>query len=327
MDADRPGTELPSSERPKGSRLARLQQCTTLGLLALGVAWVLGWWTRSPFWALAGVLLCWLGYAGVLGLELLAVWWVNRRDPTPRAGWTLLRQAWWQEVRAAPLVFAWRQPFRWRCLPDGPRPQVPGAPAAVFVHGFVCNRGFWLPWMRVLRERGQSYTSVNLEPVFGSIDDYVPLIEAAVQRAHALTGTPPVLICHSMGGLAARAWLARTPGAAARVRQVVTIGTPHYGTWLAQFSHLPNGRQMRIGGGWLRNLAAREAGQAHTPDYARFICWYSNADNIVFPASTATLPGADNRLLPGAAHVALAFQPRVMADTLALLSPTASAAS
>jgi hypothetical protein len=50
-----------------------------------------------------------------------------------------------------------------------------------------------------------------------------------------------------------------------------------------------------------------------------FTCWYSNCDNIVFPASTATLAGADNRLVHGAAHVQLAFLPEVMDATLALL--------
>ena len=95
-------------------------------------------------------------------------------------------------------------------------------------------------------------------------------------------------------------------GAAQRVCGVVTIGTPHHGTWLAHFSHVTNGRQMQIGGDWLRTLEAREAGQARPP----FVCWYSNADNIVFPATTATLPGADNRHLPGVPHVPWPFTPR-----------------
>jgi hypothetical protein len=37
---------------------------------------------------------------------------------------------------------------------------------------------------------------------------------------------------------------------------------------------------------------------------------------VVIPASTATLPGADNRLVRGAAHVELAFEPRVIAHVL-----------
>lgn len=283
------------------------------------LAWI-GWSWGRPGWVVAaGAVVCLFGYALVLGLEFFAVAWVNRRDPAPRASPGTLLRAWWHEVGVAPRVFGWRQPFRWRCLPDDHLPgRFPGRPAVVFVHGFVCNRGFWLPWMRILRDLGRPYTSVNLEPVFGSIDDYIPLIDEAVRRAHALTGAAPVLVCHSMGGLAARAWRAATPDADTRVRHIVTIGSPHRGTWLAQFSHLTNGRQMRQNGEWLQALEHRETQRWPAGTYAPFTCWYSNADNIVFPTSTATLPGADNRFVHGHPHVAMAFADEVMRGTLSL---------
>jgi triacylglycerol lipase len=41
----------------------------------------------------------------------------------------------------------------------------------------------------------------------------------------------------------------------------------------------------------------------------------------VFPVSTALLPGADNRHVPGAPHVALAFHPTVMRESLAMVLP------
>ena len=148
--------------------------------------------------------------------------------------------------------------------------------------------------------------------------ELVVLIDAAVRRAHALTGAAPLLVCHSMGGLAARAWRAATPDADTRVRHIVTIGSPHHGTWLAQYSRVANGRQMRQDGPWLQALRQREAQRWPTGTYAPFICWYSNADNIVFPASTATLPGADNRFIHGHPHVAMAFVEEVMEGTLSL---------
>lgn len=300
------------------SRLARIQQGMALGSLATAAAWAVWAWHGSPTVALVGAFALLFSYVGVLALEFVLMARVNRQDPTPAPTvWTVLC-AWWQEVVVAPKVFSWRQPFRWRCLPDADVPATPGQQAVVLVHGFVCNRGLWLPWMRELRRLGRPYTSVNLEPVFGSIDDYTPWIDDAVRRAHALTGRPPLLVCHSMGGLAARAWLAATPGAGERVSGVVTIGTPHHGTWLAQFSHLTNGKQMRIGGPWLRALEVREA--ALPSPRPPFTCWYSNADSIVFPTSNATLPGADNRLVPGVPHVALAFHPRVMGESLAMLA-------
>ena len=311
------------------SALARLQQALVLGavLLSAGVWWRL--WSSGAALvaglAAAGIL---LGYTVVLAVQFAAMAQLNRMAAAPALRLSALILAWWQEARVAAKVFAWWQPFAWRRHPDAAVPFAPGRRAVVLVHGFVCNRGLWQPWLRELRRRGLPYTTVNLEPVFGSIDDYVPLVEDAVRRAQALTGQPPLLVCHSMGGLAARAWLAAAPGAAGRVCGVVTIGTPHHGTWLARFSHLTNGRQMRIDGDWLRALQAREAGQPRPP----FVCWYSNADNIVFPAATATLPGADNHFLPGVPHVAMAYHPTVMDTSLAMLasagnSPSARTAS
>lgn len=312
-----PPTKTPRSHVPRSS-LARLQQALVLGTLIFVVAWVFFWWQRSPAVAVIGAVLSLGGYALVLGLEGLAAVRLNRSDAAPRVGWSGLAGAWWQEVRVAPQVFAWRQPFFWARLPDDVDPREGTVPAVVFVHGFVCNRGLWLPWMRRLRSQGVPYVSVNLEPVFGGIDDYVPLMSDAVRRAQALTGRPPVLVCHSMGGLVARAWRAVEPDTP--VHRVITIGSPHRGTWLGRFSRVANGRQMRQDGAWLVALAQREAQIRPQGTYADFVCWYSNADNIVFPASTATLPGADNRLVPGAAHVALAFHPRVMDESLAIVA-------
>lgn len=291
----------------------------------IGVVWV--WHDTRPWvvWFVVAVALT--GHAWVLALECAAAAWLNRHDVRLRAGWSEWLRAWWHESRVAPIVFGWRQPFRWRALPDTVGASDQGTGAVVLIHGFVCNRGFWLPWMQALRAHGLPYTSVNLEPVFGSIDDYVPLIEAAVLRAEALGQEPPALVCHSMGGLAARAWLAIAPANASRVRCVITIGTPHRGTWLAHWSHLENGQQMRPDGPWLTDLATREATQPADQRWSGFVCWYANTDNIVFPAVTATLPGADNRLIRGAAHVDLAFHPRVIAESLAMLASASSSPS
>ncbi|WP_247596781.1 permease [Hydrogenophaga sp. PAMC20947] len=313
------------SNRRPASSLARMQQALVLGGVLAAGGWVAWMWGESLAWALSGALLVVLVYALVLALEFVLAAWVNRSDPAPSATLAQRLEAWWQEAREAPAVFAWRQPFQWRRLPDS-EPHGGGAfdgSAAVFIHGFVCNRGFWTPWMQALRQLGMPYTSVNLEPVFGSIDRGVALIETAVRQAEALGSAPPVLVCHSMGGLAARAWLASDPRALARVEAVITIGSPHHGTWLAHFSHLTNGRQMQPGNAWLVDLAAKEQALYGASVHSRFVCWYSHTDNIVFPASTATLAGADNRHVPATAHVALGFHPRVMRESLALLASTA----
>jgi hypothetical protein len=298
------------------SALARLQQATTLVLLACGLGWLAWHWRDSPVLALAGFAAIVLSYSLFLAVEFVALRFVSASDPAPRPTWGELARAWLGETTMAPRVFCWRQPFRWREVPDQLQAE-PLSPrrGAVFIHGFVCNRGFWTPWLKELRSAGHCFAAVNLEPVFGSIDEYVPIIEQAVRRVTDATGMAPVLVCHSMGGLAARAWL-RAMAADDRVHRVITIGSPHHGTWLGRFSHLKNGRQMRLDGDWVRGLAVPSGEGRH----ARFTCWYSNCDNIVFPASTATLEGADNRLVRGVAHVDLGFHPHVMRESLAIIT-------
>lgn len=300
---------------PTTSTLARLQQALTVWTLACALGWLAWLWPRSAILALTGFFVITLGYSIVLALEFTLIRHIGQGDPTPAPTVPELLSAWAGETWMALRVFAWRQPFRWRALPDRLQgTKVPGRHGVVLVHGFVCNRGFWTPWLKRLRADDRAFTAVNLEPVFSAIDSYVPILQDAVEKVRRATGLPPVLVCHSMGGLAARAWL-RTRTDAEAVAHVVTIGSPHEGTWLARFSHLANGRQMRQGSAWIEAL-----GQAWTrPMGKRFTCWYSNCDNIVMPPSTATLPGAHNRLVRGAAHVHLAFNPQVVEETQALL--------
>ena len=61
-----------------------------------------------------------------------------------------------------------------------------------------------------------------------------------------------------MGGLAVRRWLAETGAAGdARIHHVVTIATPHRGTWLARWAVSRNSREMRIDSPWQRQLGSR----------------------------------------------------------------------
>jgi len=296
--------------------LASLQRLITLSLMAAACGWLLYFGRSAPVLALAGFMAIALGYSAFLAIEFILLKQVNQNDPVPQPGWRELLGAWLGETLTAPQVFCWRQPFRPDAIPDqlAPPALVHGRRGVVFVHGFFCNRGLWTPWLKRLQGRGHAFVAVNLEPLFGSIDEYAQQIEDAVQRLTLASGLPPLLVCHSMGGLAVRAWL-RLMKAEARVHHVVTIGTPHRGTWLARFGHGQNGRQMRLLSDWQTQLDHDMPAGRH----ALFTCWYSNCDNIVFPASTATLPGANNRLVRGAAHVQLAFVPQVMQATLDLL--------
>lgn len=294
--------------------MARLQQVLTLWTLVCVMAWLLFWWPHSRIMALVGVTFGLLGFSAVLALEFLMLRLVQGQDRAPKASGLELARAWLAECLVFLRVFAWYQPFRWRAVDD----RLEGAAAGrrrgvVFVHGFGCNRGFWLPWMRRLQAQRRPFVAVNLEPPFASIDVQARCLDEAVERMRSATGRAPVLVCHSMGGLVARVW---RRGREAQVAHVITIGSPHAGTWLARFGWTANGRQMRTDSPWMQALAA----QWRPHDGRHFTCWWSNTDNMVMPPAMATLPGADNRMVRGQGHVQMAFDPRVMDESLAVIA-------
>lgn len=282
-------------------KLARLQALLTVGAIAVSGVWAfIAWRVGHPAWAPVAAIAIVGGYAGIQAVEFMFLHRLHREDPTPRAKASQLLRAWWGEVSSAPRVFCWNQPFRSQVYPDRLRPNAPSRQrrGVVLVHGFFCNRGLWNDWLRRLQALDIPVVAVNLEPVFGPIDAYAETIERAVRQLEQATGLAPVVVAHSMGGLALRHWWAHADNGR-RVHRAIAIGTPHRGTWLAHFAFSENGRQMRLASDWHRQLASREP-----PDRAaKFTCFYSHCDNIVFPASNATLPGADNRHLPEVAHV------------------------
>ena len=260
--------------------------------------------------ALAGV------YIAYMTILFVATYHLNRNDSETRTTLSALAQACLREAGTAPRVFLWRQPLRTFAEPDNLATS--SQSGVVFIHGLLCNRAFWSPWMAKLRLQDRAFASVSLEPVFGSIDDYAVIVEAAVAKVIQATGQAPTLICHSMGGLAARAWLRSNAANDDRIKRVITIGSPHFGTALSTekaLLPLTNTQQMQRLGAWTQQLAKDEPPSR----YAKFTCWYSNCDNIVVPTSTATLPGADNRLVTAQGHISMAFEEKVMQASLALL--------
>lgn len=297
--------------------LAQLQRWIIFGLFVSAIAWSV-WWIQlgELGMTVSGVTLLIFAHAFFIGFEFVLVWFFHGDDPIPRARMSQLVKAWVAETWVALRVFCWQQPFRSESEPDHV-PKALGQRGVVLIHGFVCNRGFWNRWMARLRKRNIPFVAVNLEPVFGSISDYTPILEEAVLRLERSTGLPPVLVGHSMGGLAIRTWYAKA--GTLRAHRVVTIGTPHQGTWLARFGITQNAHEMVLGNAWQRTLKGHEG----TQHFRRFICFYSHCDNVVFPASTATLPGADNRHLEGRAHIHMIDHPLVFQTVLDTVRSTA----
>ncbi len=289
--------------------IAWLQRFLILGGLSFCGAVAAYLWPIQRGWAWVSLMMPIFIMPLVLGLQCVWAAWCNRVDAAPSASFSVWLRAWLAECAAAAHVIYWWQPFRHRAIADDLQPRLKRR-GVILVHGFVCNRGFWIAWMTRLKAERRVFVAVDLEPAFGSISAYAPIIEAAIQQVEQATGLPPVIIGHSMGGLAIRAWAAQYIGKAGhmtRIHRIITLGTPHQGTAIAVASLGENGHQMCIGSDWLADNAQRLP-----VSFAQHCtCYFSHCDNIVFPSSTATLAGADNQHIAGHAHVQLAFSKEI----------------
>ncbi len=235
----------------------------------------------------------------------------------------LLLQELWCSLRCWFWLFPFARPYVHPATDDT------GCPV-LLLHGYGANSGFWVSLHQRLTDADIRHGAPDLEPVLGSIDSYAPLIEDAAQQ---LTGTASsaklILVCHSMGGLAARAWIRRYGHH--RVARVITLGTPHAGSLLAGYGIGINARQMlpvsawnREEQHWLSALAASEESSEETTQAGSvrslFVSLWSRHDNIVAPQASAVLPGATTIAVEGVGHVALGFDARVLDAVMAEIS-------
>lgn len=230
---------------------------------------------------------------------------------------------WWQacrlftgEFRATMSASSWTMPFHFFAKRE---PEIPEGLPVLLIHGYGCNSGYWHAMSKALLKANITHYAVDLEPVIGGIDEYVPMIHHAVERICKETHSEKIIIvAHSMGGLAIRAYL-RDHGSK-RVAKVVTLGTPHHGTSLAHFGVGLNTHQMRwtateqegLASPWLRQLAASEDPTV----YRLFVSIYSHHDNIISPQTSSHLEGANNIEFHAIGHVALAFDPVIQAQVI-----------
>jgi pimeloyl-ACP methyl ester carboxylesterase len=190
--------------------------------------------------------------------------------------------------------------------PD-PEPRPTERTPVILVHGYSSNRGYFRELLQFLDAQGVGPAFAPQFPsVFAPIEEFADALEAEIERIAAGTGRAQViLVCHSMGGLAARCYLARK--GATRVAKLITIGSPHAGTGLARFAMGENAPQMRVESAFLTELARGEAGRAPCATTAI----YSTGDNLISPRRSGRLAWARNLVLADLGHVAMLSSPEL----------------
>ena len=256
--------------------------------------------------------------AGVLGLSVLlsfTVAWYERLGHEPAAAERQPAKAAFLMARefASLLLTLLLRPLGW--LPAFPLWRRPRRTPVILLHGLFQNRSCLLLLHWHLSAAGYDQVlSINTPPWL-DLDTLVDRVARAVEQACRETGAARVhLVGHSMGGILARCYI-QLHGGAERVAGCVTIGTPHAGSKLAPFAVSRLGRELLPGSPLLTRLHA-----APLPGGVRFTSIYSQHDNIVLPADSARLDGADNIELAGIGHTSLLFSPAVAQDVVKALT-------
>jgi pimeloyl-ACP methyl ester carboxylesterase len=250
----------------------------------------------------------------------VVAWWFRADRPVDvhlgvSARIALFSGEFWSIARSVPRMILYR------LLMPEPEP-APAALPVVFLHGIGCNAGVWSGFRRELESRGmRPLYALSYGPPLHSIEVFADQLDAKIAAVAAATGARQVvLVCHSMGGLVARAYLRRY--GAAKVRRLVTIGTPHHGSMHAWFMYGPSLTQMRPGSAWLAELnrGASAGGVPATSIWS----WH---DSMVTPQTSPRIDWGDNVVLAGVAHNALLDDPEVRKQVAAEIERGATSGS
>ncbi|MEV7467917.1 alpha/beta fold hydrolase [Streptomyces kronopolitis] len=222
-------------------------------------------------------------------------------------------------------------PLEGQLTPEAPQPgAVPPTllptegrahPPVLLLHGFIDNRSVFVLLRRSLLRHGWRHVeALNYSPLTCDLRKAAELLGRHVAEVCARTGHRRVdIVGHSLGGLIARYYVQRL-GGDARVRTVVTLGTPHSGTRVAPLmSAHPLVRQMRPDSEVIRELSLPASNCR-----AQFVAFWSEEDQVMIPATTARIDHPDLRAhnvqVTGVGHLALPVNGTVAAGIREALS-------
>ena len=294
---------------------------TLLLLLLAGLAGYVSWADYRiaqgdpAWWFVAGAPLAYLLPVLVLASLWFTLSWAWRtpRAPEHRLGPVACARLFLGEITAVAL--SWPLIIAHRLLIADPA-AAPARRPLLLVHGVAVNDGVWFALRRDLARRGlRPVYTINYGPPLAGIEHFADQLAARIDAICAATGAARVaLIAHSMGGLVSRAYLRRF--GAARIEQLITIGTPHHGSMLAWTFAGRCLAQMRPGNRWLADINRDENMPAPVP----ITSIWSRHDSMVAPHASAGLACARNVALAGIGHNALLNHRTVMDEVARAVS-------
>jgi len=238
-------------------------------------------------------------------LTAFTISWVKRapRPPLMQINFVQTLRLIVHEWIAMLILFLFLIPLeRWLGLRNPKDPKNQMKLPVLFIHGIFSNGGYWWALHRYLHQRQLTHLfTLNISPIFADIDSFAVEVKNRVEQICVETGASQViLVGHSMGGLIARAYF-HHHGGKERIAKIITLGSPHHGTFFAYWMGGKNIRQMRPNNDWLNQLNALPSSTVPT------ISIYSYHDDFIVPQDSSILPDATNIAIAGVGHLAMGF--------------------
>lgn len=187
--------------------------------------------------------------------------------------------------------------------------------ATILVPGFNDDEDFLASLEKSLQREGFLARCISPQPSNGDAPIEALAFQLAEQIATILPPDQPLnLFGFSMGGLICRTYL-QYFGGLARTRRLVTLATPHRGTYMAYLLKRPACYQMRPGSDFLSRLNA----DLSPLEQIAFTSIWTPLDLTIVPADHSALPVGKMVPILSPFHPTLPNDPRIVREIAAAL--------
>ena len=178
----------------------------------------------------------------------------------------------------------------------------------ILVPGFSDDTTVLQGLQRFLQQQGLAASALSPQPSDGT----ATIDRLAQQLAEAIGQTLPAearlnLVGFSMGGLICR-WYVQQLGGLARTERLITIATPHQGTWSAYTYNRPACIQMRPGSRFLADLNR----DLRDLQKVQFTSIWTPFDLTILPPTNSYLPVGEMVQVLSPFHATLLLDPRIL---------------
>lgn len=175
----------------------------------------------------------------------------------------------------------------------------------ILVHGWADTFIKLRPMAAYLRNRGWTAYTPTLKPgtASGGLEPLATQLEAFIDK-NCGPDQPVDLVGFSMGGIISRYYIQRL-GGARRVRNFITISSPHHGTWMAYFAGGRGAREMRPNSAFLNDLNQN----TDTLRQMRFTSIWTPLDLTIVPPVSSRMGFGKEDLIWMPAHPLMVWTP------------------